>query len=165
MNDLHSKPLPSLEQSNLLLGTYARDAMKFLMLRQQSQYLSSMQKLAEICANLIKNHKQPVENIINQIEAIMTDAYEPNRQSVLERIAQYQDMRKTINLNMLFGERDDHRLLTRIDALNGYKDTELKDIIFNVITDALNHAEQAYETVIEHTNFQIFNDSPSISKG
>ncbi|CEK09196.1 hypothetical protein [Legionella hackeliae] len=159
------EPLPSLEQSNLLLETYARDAMKFLMLRQQNQYLSSMQKLAEVCSNLIKHHNQPVENVIKLIETVMSNAYENNRQSVLERISQYQQIRGTINLNMLFGERDDDRLVAQIDALNRYKDTSLGEIIFNVITDSLMRAQQDYDTVVEHQDFHIFDYNPTMSKG
>lgn len=149
MKEQTEETLPSQEQCNLLLATYTRDAMKFLMLRQENQYHTTVQKLAEVCTNLLKHLNQPAETVIGQIETIMRDAYTANSQSIDDRIAQCKQIRNSINLNTFHGAQDDDRLVARIDALTRYKDTALSDIIFNVVTDTLLKAKD-YGAIIEH---------------
>lgn len=154
--------LPSLEQCQELLEVNAIDAMKFLMLRQEKMYQDNITKLAKICANLIACHHESPETIVNKIETIMTQNYERNVQQVIDNIAEYQKIRKNINVRTIRGEQEDDRLVARIDALHQYKKTPIADMILGVVTDTLTQAQQLHGVIVEHDNFHIDSYSPNI---
>ncbi|KTC86876.1 hypothetical protein [Legionella brunensis] len=159
------KPLPSKQQYTLLLETYARDAMKFLMLRQEEQYLATINQLAKACANLINYHNHPVEEVVKQLQTTMNQAYEANQQSVTERINQYKELRKSINVHTFHGKQENARLIANIDALQKYQKTPLADIILDVITDSFVKARQEHEAEIEQGEFLTSDFSPNIPPG
>ncbi|WED42860.1 hypothetical protein [Legionella cardiaca] len=154
--------LPSKEECLELLQTHANEAMKFLMLRQEKIYLSIIDKLAHVCADLLSYYSQPIETIVNTIETVMTQHYNDNVQTVIDTVQEYQAARKRINLKTIAGEQEDDRLMARIDALQRYKKTPIANMILGVVTDTLILAQQEYGAVVENKRFHVVNYTPHI---
>ena len=145
-NDLANQSLFSLEElfeetvEIHHVSSTAISAMKILMLRNQQSYLNEIDRLATICAQLLKQGST-VDTLVQTMKSSMTACYQDALNKVTSEIGLGQFQLNRTNPQTVAGQN----LEKRIKSMRRYKDEmPLTDIMEAVITDTLVQASAKF---------------------
>lgn len=133
------------------VSSTAASAMKILMLRNQQGYINEINKLADICAQLLKQGT-PIESVLQAIKSGMAASYQQALDKVTSEIGLGQFQLNHTNPQTISGKN----LEKHVNSMRRYKETPLIDIMEAVITDTLVQASAKFDADLGDIDFLNF---------
>lgn len=129
----------------------AASALKILMLRNQQGYINEINKLADICAQLLKQGA-PIDSVVQAIKSGMATSYQQALDKVTSEIGLGQFQLNHTKPQTVAGQN----LEKHVKSMRRYKETPLIDIMEAVITDTLVQASAKFDADLGDFDFLNF---------
>lgn len=130
----HSTPA-SKDECYLFITEYTLNSMRLRKTGDRIAYPEEINKLANVCANLLKRYSETEQALVNRMEQIMRQQHEKEIQSIDKEIKTLFNKRKLATPGTLYGEKDIMILTAQINELEKRKHTCMKEIVEGVICD------------------------------
>ncbi|KTD72621.1 hypothetical protein [Legionella tucsonensis] len=133
------------------VSSTAASAMKILMLRNQQSYINEINKLADICAQLLKQGTS-VDSVVQAIKSGIADSYQQTLDKVTSEIGLGQFQLNHTNPQTVAGQS----LEKHVKSMRRYKETPLIDIMEAITTDTLVQASAKFDADLGDIDFLNF---------
>ncbi|CEK10588.1 hypothetical protein [Legionella hackeliae] len=131
---------------NALIKAQSIRAMQHLMLHEKMNYRKEVNELAETCSNVLQQHTNSVDVIVQLMETSMTSNYLQTLKTVQNVLELCQEERGKTVANSFYGGRESDRLAKRITALEKSKTMSPLDIMDQIVNDVLIEASIKYDS-------------------